>query len=169
MSWWKRSFSFRYPTGSGTGAGRRSSSLGPLRALAVAGFVDALGGEPGGEALKDFADAERVDQLRARHAADRGAAIGLDLDQPVRRQPPQRFAQRPAADLEVARQLGLDQPLPGCEMPFENAVPDRISIAYSTTVRLASRLGPSTFCMAALNARGSSITSLRRGRRPKRS
>jgi hypothetical protein len=89
----------------------------------VVAIVDLPGGESRGAGLDDFAHGEQLRDVITCHLPHDGAAVGNRRDQTLRLEPADRLAHGPAADAELARQLGLDEAVPGREAPD----PDRLA------------------------------------------
>ena len=82
----------------------------------ISAWVDPRRSDLRRKALELRADQERLAQLRAGQRAHTDAAVGLERDEPERRQAPKRLADRRPADAVPSREAVLAQHRPGGEL-----------------------------------------------------
>ena len=109
------------------------STLAPARlvaqllAAARCGRRDARRGAGGRRGLEQRAHLVEVEQIGAVERAHDRAAVGLDLDQPLRLELQQRLADRRAAGAEALRERLRPQPLARLQLAFEDRVLELIA------------------------------------------
>jgi hypothetical protein len=106
-------------------AGRRRRAVEELLQLGEIGPGGALRGQPGGVHLQCLAQFEELGDVRRGQTAYDRAARGLEEDEALGDQGPDRLADRYPGDPEPLGQLAFDQPVAGQQPPGDDLLPQR--------------------------------------------